>query len=475
MRHDRAVLITALENAARTYRAKHPRPTLLGPDPNGSVLDPLAVEIASCAVYQAVAGHVIFSGGSGPVLDSHSLAARLFSRGPRWDDDIPGAVDWLLRLLTTRKATGLFKAALWGLNLDQEVALTPASRLMRFADLPDSYMKTRISERAKPCYDGSIWMTQSYFDVPSAAFIAEVADFPYIGTDGACFDIMNALVWKADELGILIQASSIGHPLALAYWFEYADRDLEYAEWENTLTWLLPEVPPHVKYNAPTNTESIRVNHANYLALSAGRRVRLLRSMERFRQAQGRRQAIDQVLDLALAFEIAVSEKGDNAPPSWKVSVRGAQLIGGPLKERQQNRATLGALYELRNQATHGGTLKATSSQAPVDNILRDSCDLYVRLMKGLLALRLKPDWTAIELEPTGATQMELDDIGIGRKYRCDHKDAQYFATVVSKDHKGVWVTLGDIVNEDGEPGDPSEALGTLGKIQVATAQLHPL
>jgi hypothetical protein len=99
MRHDRAVLITALENAARTYRAKHPRPTLLGPDPDGSVLDPLAVAIASCAVYQAVAGHVIFSGGSGPVLESHSLAARLFSRGPRWDDDIPGAVDWLLRLL----------------------------------------------------------------------------------------------------------------------------------------------------------------------------------------------------------------------------------------------------------------------------------------------------------------------------------------------------------------------------------------
>jgi Apea-like HEPN len=141
--------------------------------------------------------------------------------------------------------------------------------------------------------------------------------------------------------------------------------------------------------------------------------------MERFRQAQGRRQAIDRVLDLALAFEIAVSEKGDNAPPSWKVSVRGAQLIGGPLKERQQNRVTLGALYELRNQATHGGTLKARSSQEPVDDILRDSCDLYVRLMKALLALRLKPDWTAIELEPTRATQMELDEIEIDRKYRC--------------------------------------------------------
>jgi hypothetical protein len=115
------------------------------------------------------------------------------------------------------------------------------------------------------------------------------------------------------------------------------------------------------------------------------------------------------------------------------------------------------------------------NARPSVDDILRDSCDLYVRLMKGLLAHRRKPDWTTIELEPTGATQMELNDIEIGRKYRCDYKGAQYFATVVSKDHKGVWVTLADIVNEDGDPGDPSEALGTLGKIQVAAAQLRPL
>jgi hypothetical protein len=72
-----------------------------------------------------------------------------------------------------------------------------------------------------------------------------------------------------------------------------------------------------------------------------------------------------------------------------------------------------------------------------VDDILRESCELFVRLMRGLLALRLKPDWKAVELEPTGATQMELDDIEVGAKCRCDYKGAQYFATVVSKDDMG--------------------------------------
>jgi hypothetical protein len=98
-----------------------------------------------------------------------------------------------------------------------------------------------------------------------------------------------------------------------------------------------------------------------------------------------------------------------------------------------------------------------------------------VLLMKRLLALRLKPDWKAIELEPTRATQMELDDVEIGQKYRCEYKGAEYFATVISKGEKDVRVTLGDVVNKDGDPGDPTEALGTLGEIRVLPEHLHPI
>jgi hypothetical protein len=329
MDDDKAVLVKALEDARLTYREVHPPPTLLGFDPDRSIIDPLAAAIGSCAAYQAVAGHVIFGGGSGPVLDSHGLAVRLFSRGVRWGNDIPEAADWLLRMLTTREAKGLFKVAIWGLALDQEIQLTPTSRMMAFAALPNSYMKKRISERAKPCYDGSAWMTQNYYDEPLVAFIEEIPDFPYIGTDGACFEVMRQLVWEAHELSVLIQAACVGHPLAVACWFEYADQDLEYSEWENTFSWLLPEISPHVKRCSPVDIATIQANLRNYFALSPSRRSTLLRAMERFRQSQCRQQEIDRVLDLALAFEIAVSDKGDHAPPGWKVSVRSTQLIGG--------------------------------------------------------------------------------------------------------------------------------------------------
>ena len=402
MNNDKVILVAALERASHAYKEINPRPTLLGSGPDASVLTPLADAIKTCDAYKAVAGHVVFSGGSGPVLHSSILASRLFSKGPEFENDIPGAVDWLLRLLTTREAAGLFKAAIWGINLDQEVELTKSSRLMPFAILPDSWMKGRISERAKPCYDGSVWMTPRYFDTPATAFVEEVQNFPYIRTDNASFLMMDELIRKIQELSVLIQAACLGSPLAVACWFEYADRELEFAEWENAVTWLLPEIHPHIKRCVATDVGAIPSNFANFHALTGEHRTRLLRSMERFSLSQCRRESIDRVLDLALAFEIAVSEKGDNAPPNWKVSVRSAQLIGGALATRQQNRATVSALYNLRNQATPGGTLQSGSADKSVEQILQENYDLYVLLMKKLLSLRLKPEWKSVELGADG-------------------------------------------------------------------------
>ena len=107
-------------------------------------------------------------------------------------------------------------------------------------------MKGRISERAKPCYNNSVWVSHTYFDVPQAAFLKEVPTFPYIRADFASFDVIEQLEMEARDFWVLIQAAAVGNPLVIGCWFEYADRELEFAEWENTLRWILPEIPPHV-------------------------------------------------------------------------------------------------------------------------------------------------------------------------------------------------------------------------------------
>jgi hypothetical protein len=201
--------------------------------------------------------------------------------------------------------------------------------------------------------------------------------------------------------GRLAREACSANPIAVACWFEYADRELEWAEWENSLTWLLPEIHPSVKLAVPADGDRITASIERYVGLDGDQRSRLLRSMERFRLSQSRKQPIDRVLDLALAFEIALSEQGDNAPPSWKVSVRSAQLVGGPVAVRAQNRQAIASLYELRNQATHGGSLKPRGGKT-VDAILQDGFALYVSAIGKLLDLGSKPDWKTVELEPLG-------------------------------------------------------------------------
>jgi Apea-like HEPN len=397
---DRKILVAALESAVGAYRAQEPRPTLIS-RPDKSIIDGLSDAIKRCAAYNAVAGNYVYSGGSGPVLTADLMAPHLFQKGDGFggDGNISDAVDWFLRLLTTREAAGIFKAAIWGFSIDEEVALSESSRLIPFAALPDSYMKTRVLERSKPCYDASVWLSHTYFDGPRVAFVREVQQFPYICSDARPFTKIIEMEQEVRDLSFFIEAASVGHPLALGCWFEYADQDLDFNNWQNSLVWLLPEIPPRIRTCTSINATTIRDHLRKRSALPDDLRSRVLRSMERFTLSQCRHQMIDRVLDLALAFEIAVSGEGrDQAPVGWRVGVRSAQLIGGPLEARQGNRDTLNGLYRLRNKATHGSSL-SSADRDELDATVRRCSEIYQKLILGFLALGRKPEWSALELE----------------------------------------------------------------------------
>ena len=199
-------------------------------------------------------------------------------------------------------------------------------------------MKGRIEERARPCYDGSAWVAPTYYDLPQVAYVQEVPTFPYIRSDGAAFQRMNDLEERLNDLTVIFQAAAVGRPIAVTCWFEYLDHDLEYSEWENAFSWLLPEVHPRVLRGCGYRRDPVANIVTDFDALAPKRGDSALRSMERFRLSQCRRQPIDRVLDLALAFEIAVSDEGsgEHIPPGWKVSVRTAQIVGGSLSARQK-------------------------------------------------------------------------------------------------------------------------------------------
>jgi hypothetical protein len=401
MTSDRDILIAALEPALQAWEESTRGKGLLGQGPpDESILSPLADAINRCSVYKAVAGHVLFTANSGPVLHASSLALPLLHRAEweQWEGrEIGRAADWLIRMLSTRKADGTFTGVIWGLLIDREVSLTSDTRLLPFDQLPDSRLKKLTSDRAGKLWN-AVWMSQRYFDLPGAAIVRKVAAFPYIGTDGASFKTMATLETEAYATLVFLQGKTTSQPLVLGYWFEYDDRDLDLNSFENYMSWLLPEIMPLIPANLAVDALTIQQELKALSAMPEDWRNDLTRSMERFTLSRCRHQVIDRILDLTLAFEIAVSGKSEQAPQSWKVSVRSAQMIGGPLLDRQENRRKIAALYNLRNQGTHGSNLSGDRQKQEI--ILAEAVALYRKLLDRFWRHGMRPDWNAIELGP---------------------------------------------------------------------------
>ena len=325
-------------------------------------------------------------------IKSDSLAQFVFSRA-QWKS-ATDAVGWLTGLLNIRVTNVVLGAVIWGIAIDKEIALSDSSRFLLFEHLPSSYGKSVIADRKKWQPSPFIWYSERHFDVPLVAYIKEIRGVPLISSDYLASAQLNEAAQSARELCRLIEAVGVGRPLPMAYWFEFQDAELGGISNAYFLSWNLPEVHPRVESIARLDASDVSELYSAFQNLAFDWKSDLRRSMDRYTLSQCRHELIDQVLDLALAFEIAVSQKGDNLPVRWKVSVRAAQLIGGNVEQRLINRRSVGQLYDLRNRATHGSRL------ADVDRELLSNCaTIYRLLLRRLLAFTRRPDWSSIELE----------------------------------------------------------------------------
>lgn len=401
---DRDILVSALQVALAAFEQSKHGKTLLGQHPpDESLLAPLADAIEECEVFKPIRGRSLYSGNSGVVLHASSLATSLLYRADRknlGDRAAPDAADWLIRVLETRKANGVFVAVIWGLAVDRGVEVAKGMTLIPFDQLADTLMKRRVVERARKTRDDTVWLSHQYFGAPGTALVSKIADFPYIGSPDESFRRLTEIESEARDPLVFLQAHAAGQPLAVGSWFEYEDADLDLNDHENHLSWFLPEIVPRVESHVSVCSTNLKRDADAFWCLPPDWRSTLLRSMDRFVLSQCRRQIVDRALDLAIAFEIAVGGgKGDNAPASWKVAVRSAQLIGGNLDQRHTNRKALTSLYELRSKGGHGGSLKELDRRKH-ECTLTDGASLYRTLLSHCLSLSKEPNWQLVELEP---------------------------------------------------------------------------
>jgi hypothetical protein len=348
--------------------------------------------LEGCAEYRAVAGRAVFALNTFATIEAGLLARLALSRA-EWKSSSEAA-DWLFRILRTRTANVFLKAAIWGISVEEEIRLSESTSLTPFEKLPPTYAKGLIIDRKKWQSSQFVWYSDRHFDPPLAAYVRELKDVPFM----APFESATAQVEEAAQSAIeacrLVEAICVGHPLPLAYWLEFQDSEHDLTFTGALLTWSLPEVHPRIETVTELNSRTFVGCYDRFQRLSHEWRADLRRSMNRYTLSQCRRELIDRILDLALAFEIAVSQKGDNLAPRWKVSVRTAQIIGGALEDRKRIRRNVGRLYELRNKATHGSTLVGAEYE-----IASECARIYPLLLRRLLGFTKRPDWNSIELE----------------------------------------------------------------------------
>ena len=405
---DRDILIPALEDALARWEEWQRGKSILGSyPPSDAVLAPLTAAIEKCDVYKPVAGYSLFSGYSGVVLHAPSLALPLLYRADRASfgpDAVSAAADWFIRMLETRVADGVFIVVIWGLSVDREVTIANGMTLVPFHRLSDSYMKRRIAERAeftkrsRQGWDQSVWLSQNLHDLPGAAIMRKVAKFPYIGSPAKSFWKLAKVEAAAKAPLSFLQAAAAEQPIVAGSWFEYEDKDLDLNQHENYLALYMPEIVPHVRSHVSVDTDSLARDAAALWSLPPDWQDDILRSMDRFTLSQCRHQIVDQVVDLAIAFEIAMHGSGQG-PMGWKVAVRSAQLIGGRLPRRKKNRLAIEDLFNIRNKGAHGGRVNA-SDRKKHETVLKEARGIYRAALGSFLSLGERPDWKALELEP---------------------------------------------------------------------------
>lgn len=402
---DRVLLAATLQRVMERF-SKDRGATLLSPARDEDLKE-IADAIEQCTAFRSAAGKMVHSGNQGVPIEPRQLAAEAFSRvrysneaSAGLEDRVAESADWLLRVLSTEKADVYFIAAIWGLEVTTEIQLLDTgARLLPFSDLPRSVMKSQIESIGNRQPDWFVWYSQQHWRPPSAVYIQTLHGLPYL-TDSNAPTFQKLETHRADarKWWTLFEVAVAGHPLAFGSWFEFVDKDLDLARSRNFITWSTPEVTPKIIRNVAVDPNEVAPLVSSFASLSPDFQSDLLRSADRFILSQCREQRGDMVLDRALAFEIAVRGKGSDQglSPTWKVSTRTAQLIGGPLEQRQQLRSVVAGFYRLRNEATHGGRLQSMKEKQLID----EAAQIYLRLFKIMLNLKERPDWSALELEP---------------------------------------------------------------------------
>lgn len=121
-------------------------------------------------------------------------------------------------------------------------------------------------------------------------------------------------------------------------------------------------------------------------------------ALDRLNQALRKQNIVDKAIDLGIALEVMLLHgigENDRGELRYRSSIRGASILGGKKSERLENFKLLKAAYDLRSKAVHSGVLKKEKKRPPPEQILKHATSACASIARKLINRGSFPDWEA--------------------------------------------------------------------------------
>ncbi len=242
---------------------------------------------------------------------------------------------------------------MWGLHPDRPIQLSDELTLTPLTNLrPSSARNTLLeADSVKPA------LTQQ--PRPRAAIVHKFVHRPLYFRDG---ETAAPFTWDdkhfLSDLCLVLTLLKDSPVVRVAEWYQ-ADTSVPVVGIDSG--WAGSFAEPRITQEiAPQSydEELARKIISGFLRLSPLDRRRLTISLRRLNLAGLREMSSDIALELGIALEALLSEPGDPQDSiSYRLKMRAAILLGGPINQREQTARQVSQLYGLRSAAAHGADL----------------------------------------------------------------------------------------------------------------------
>jgi len=329
------------------------------------------------------------------------LVAPKLLREARRRRSAAAAIEWLQKVLVTRRAEGVLVATFWGLSPESKIVLLPDVDLMPFDLLLSSRQKQALSESR---YEIGHRMPVPVFawQAPTAALVRSFEIEPFIETlpiESKDPVDHTALI---DDIQLCLATAGPTGVIPGPRWFQYTDPDLESAVLGAGTSFPHQEITPSALDDSSEfePDRAIALLH-HFVKLETALKNKARIAMRRLSQAMVRRLAADKALELAIALEaLLVDQPGEH---TFKIGLRAALLTSTDFEQRKRNRAIVEGMYKVRSSLLHSGKSMEDCrirryGRLPVDKVISEAIEITASVIQTIIAMGSIPDWGCIEL-----------------------------------------------------------------------------